>query len=344
MTPFRLVFMTWLLNGCFALSSRGYQGPVSDHFDGERFLNEQPTPDRTFSDLWHWQLKGHKAPWPPYIDYPFGPKPLDRVGQGDLRVTLINHATTLIQMDGINVLTDPIWSERASPFSWAGPKRARAAGIRFEDLPKIDVVLISHNHYDHMDIETLQKLESAFDPVFLVGLGNAHYLDGLQNVHELDWGQAHPLTNGMDAVFVPAQHFSSRGLRDRNRSLWGGFVIKSPHGNVYFAGDTGYGPFFRKLGSQFAPLRLSILPIGAYEPRWFMEPMHLNPDDAVLAHLDLKSHQSMGMHYGTFQLTDEAIEDPPKALDLALKTRNLSADKFWVLRFGEGRDVPAVER
>jgi L-ascorbate metabolism protein UlaG (beta-lactamase superfamily) len=264
------------------------------------------------------------------------------VDGSDLRVTFVNHATVLIQTAGLNILTDPIWSERCSPVSWAGPERVRPPGIRFENLPPIDVVLISHDHYDHMDLPTLRQLDEKFHPRFFTGLGNAAILkDGsIPGANELDWWQSTELTPGVRLTAVPAQHFSNRGLTDRNNTLWEGFVLEGPAGAVYFAGDTGYGPHFSEIHQRFGPIRLAMLPIGAYDPQWFMGGIHENPSQAVQAQRDLGASTALAIHFGTFALADDGQDEPIQALRAALRRAGPLQPRFWVLGFGEGRDVP----
>jgi L-ascorbate metabolism protein UlaG (beta-lactamase superfamily) len=260
-----------------------------------------------------------------------------RIDDGRLRVTFVNHATTLVQMDGVNILTDPIWSERCSPVSWAGPKRHRAPGIRFEDLPPIDAVIVSHNHYDHLDIPTLRRLHASR---IVTSLGNAALMakHGVAGARDLDWWQSFDLNDRVRITSVPAQHFCARALSDRNNTLWGGFVISGPSGNVYFAGDTGWGKHFGEIAERFGSVRLALLPIGAYLPRWFMKPAHISPAEAVDAHLALRAGTSMAMHFGTFQLGDDGEFQPVEDLQRALAERG--SPRFWVLGQGEGRDVP----
>ena len=259
-----------------------------------------------------------------------------------LRVTFVNHATVLIQTAGLNFLTDPIWSHRTSPVTWAGPVRARPPGIRFEDLPTIQVVLISHNHYDHMDRATIERLHQAHDPIFIVSLGNARLLRswGIERVWEIDWWHYYAMGRGVRVVSVPAQHFSGRGLCDRNATLWTGFVITGQGGSVYFAGDTGHGPHFQQINQVYGKIRLAILPIGAFRPRWIMSRIHLSPAEAVRAHQVLRAHTSLAMHHGTFQLSDDGEDEPPRRLSRAIRAAGIPARRFWVLGFGEGREVP----
>jgi L-ascorbate metabolism protein UlaG (beta-lactamase superfamily) len=324
----------------------GYRGPVSDHFDGHRFHNlEQRSPSR-FGGFLRWRLGrllGTVGKWPRWIDAAPGPAPPRCVDGRQLRVTLVNHATVLLQLDGLNLLTDPIWSERASPVSWAGPRRRRPPGLRFEALPPIDCVLISHNHYDHLDLPTLRRLARERSPRFVTGLGNAGLLttEGIGPVAELDWWQTLDLTTECRVTSVPAQHFSARGLRDRNKTLWCGYVLQAPAGTVYFAGDTGFGPHFHQVAQRFGPIRLALLPIGDYLPRWFMSPVHLCPAEAVQAHQVLGAGTLVAIHYGTFPLADNGQEQPVAELRAALANAGEAASRFWILGFGEGTDVPA---
>ncbi len=320
-----------------------YDGPVSDHFDGSRFFNPEPG-DHTFMDMVKWLWEMETVPWPEWIDDPTQLPPPEKVGDGELRVTYINHATTLIQVDGLNVLTDPIWSARASPVSWAGTRRVRAPGIGLDDLPSIDYVLISHDHYDHMDVSTIEKIVERNDPPVLVGLGVKAFLSSLNaaNVEELDWWQTHASnTSGVTFTFVPSRHSSGRWPFMENMTLWGGFIIEGPSGDqVYFAGDTGYGEFLDSIRSRFTRIRLAILPIGSYEIRWFMKTQHMNPDDAVRAHGLLGARQSMGVHFGTFEEhPEQAIDAHERDLSEALKNHGMPESQFWILGFGEGRYV-----
>ncbi|HET6347283.1 MAG TPA: MBL fold metallo-hydrolase, partial [Myxococcota bacterium] len=248
-------------------------------------------------------------------------------------ITGINHASTLVQLPTLTVLTDPVFAERVSPLSWFGPKRVRAPGLDLDALPPVDAVVVSHNHYDHLDIGSLAELRTRHPAVIIVPLGNKPLLDdaGITRVVELDWWQTHTLPGGGAITLVPAQHWSARGLLDRSTALWGGYVLEAGDVRVFFAGDTGYGPHFRQIAARFGPMDVSLLPIGAYEPRWFMRAQHMNPDDAVLAHLDLGSRHSLGMHWGTFQLTDEALDAPPRELATSLASRGVAATRFEAL-------------
>jgi len=310
-----------------------YHGPLSDHFDGQRFFNAEPGEHGRGSVL-KWMLHREHGYWRDWVDEPPGEKPPERVGNGGMRVTFINHATTLLQADNVNILTDPIWSERCSPSAHIGPKRHRAPGIRFRDLPPIDFVLISHNHYDHLDLPTLHALRRTHRPRVITPLGNDRFLKqhGIRNVIALDWWQSFE-----GITLVPARHFCSRGLSDRDANLWGGFVIGGPSGHAYFAGDTGFGGHFAKIAERFPSIRLALLPIGAFLPRWFMEPVHMSPDDAVRAHEVLGAQTSIPMHYGTFDLGDDGEHEPVEELRRAIAERG--KPNIVILGHGEGREV-----
>lgn len=314
------------------------------HFDGKKFYNPQVKP-RSFFTVIKWMLTRHPASWPTTF---FNSLKQTHVNQREKEcvVTFIGHSSFLIQVGNLNFLLDPIWSIRASPFSFMGPKRVQAPGLNYENLPPIDYVLISHNHYDHMDMPTLKKLEKDFHPVFYVSKGNQTFLEkkGFKRVCELDWWDTVSLTSIFDLSFIPAQHFSARGIFDRDLTLWGGFAIKGMDHLIYFAGDTGYGSHFKQFYKRLGSPTLSFLPIGAFEPRAIMEPVHMNPFDAVRAHQDLHSKLSIGMHFGTFQLTDEPIDAPVKLLEQVLKEKNIALENFQVLQPGESRIVkPANE-
>ena len=320
-----------------AFAQPAYRGPVTDHFDGRVFYDGIAR--RGLGDLIRWQRQRTPPAWPAWIESPPGEKPPQRVDGQAMRVTFVNHATVLVQAGGVNMLTDPIWSERASPVSFAGPKRVRAPGIRFEDLPSIDLVLISHSHYDHLDLGTLERIARAHSALFVSGLGNDLLLKQHQipGARALDWWQSLE-HKGAFVTSVPTLHWGNRSLNDADEALWSAFVVETKAGRFYFAGDTGYGPHFAAVGKRFPGLRLAILPIGAYKPEWFMAPMHQGPAEAIMAQRDLGAATAVAMHFGTFPLGDDGIDEAPDVLRQALATS--PGQRFWVLGFGEGREVP----
>ncbi len=310
------VLLTIILIALFIgwwLSTPGYKGPTSDHFNGTKFVNAGEVEAKGFLDVMKWMVNREQGDWT-YVDAEPGPPPPIKVDSG-CRITFVNHSTFLIQVDGLNILTDPVWSKRVSPFSFAGPKRMRPPGIRFADLPPIDVVVLSHNHYDHLDKTTLQRLEERDHPAVIAPLGNAAYLRsiGLSHVTERDWWED-TVVQGLPIRIMPSQHFSGRGLFDRDKSLWAGFVLESNWGTIYFAGDTGYGDFFKAIGQRYDSIDVAILPIGAFKPKWFMSPVHIGPEEAIQAHKEVNSKFSIGCHYGTFPLADDGMEEPPNRL------------------------------
>lgn len=316
-----------------------YQGEVSDHFDGTRFFSPYGQKPKGFFDLLRWQLSGGREAWPTHVENRATPQLAAQVADGETVVSFVNHATLLVQTPEANFLTDPVWSERVSPVSFAGPKRIRPPGVRWEELPKIHYVLISHNHYDHLDLPTVTKLAKDHDPLFVVPLGDGRLLEGLEGVRfrEMDWWQEFITPEGARIRFLPAQHWSARGPFDRNASLWGSFRIDGRGASVYFGGDTGFSPHFREIAERTGPVELALLPIGAYEPRWFMRDQHMNPEEAVQAHRELRAGVSIGMHFGTWQLTDEGLERPVEALLRARAEQGLAETDFQVLSEGETR-------
>jgi len=315
-----------------------YAGPTSDHFDGERFFVPGPPSDKSRADLWRWRREGGRAVWPRQAPSPFQDHPAAR-GAG-MRVTLIGHASFLIQLDGINILVDPVWSDRAGPLGLLGPRRVNQPGIAFADLPPIDVVLITHNHYDHLDIATLRRLWRDHRPRFVAPLGNDTIIRRAARKGEiatLDWGGNAEIAPGVVAHLHPCRHWSARGLRDRRMALWGAFVLTSPVGTIYHVGDTGFGDgaYFTEVATRFGPPDLAILPIGAYEPRWFMQAQHMNPDEAVQAFILCGARNAVGHHWGTFQLTNEAIDAPREALADALASHDIDPARFRALIPGE---------
>jgi L-ascorbate metabolism protein UlaG (beta-lactamase superfamily) len=316
----------------------GYRGPRSDHFDGRVFRNALGAAGKSFGDFWRWQRTRRPKPWPRWVENSATPALPSTLAGDELALTFVNHITFLVQFAGLNVLTDPVYSERVSPFQSAGPRRVRAPGIPFDALPPVHLVLLSHNHYDHLDLATLRRLTATHRPRIVTGLGNAAFLHehGIDDVVELDWWQTMPAA-GTDITFTPARHWSGRGIRGRNRTLWGGFVLRHAATQLYFAGDTGYGPHFTEIRRRHGAVDVALLPIGAYEPRWFMQEQHMDPDDAVRAHLDLGARTSIATHFGCFQLTDEAIDDPVLELATARRRHAVGEQAFAVLEVGETR-------
>jgi L-ascorbate metabolism protein UlaG (beta-lactamase superfamily) len=305
----------------------------TDHFDGRRFFNPngangQPVwmVPRLLLTPW--------TRWPSEVSVERRRPP--NPGPGEVVVTFVGHATFLIQAAATNLLVDPVYSQRASPFIFAGPRRARAPGVRFDDLPLISLVLLSHNHYDHCDLGTLRLLERRFHPTVVTPRGNGRLLRsaGIRQVEEMDWWESSSAAP-LPITVTPAQHFSARGPFDRNRALWGGFLIEVGGHRILHAGDSGYGPHFREIAARLGPIDLALLPIGAYEPRWFMKDIHMNPAEAVQAHLDLAARQSIAMHFGTFQLTPEGIDEPVWELSKALQERGVPAERFRTVEGGE---------
>ena len=341
------------IGGVFAYSRAAsarsfyYDGPVSDHFDGVRFFLPGQTRDKTQAELWKWRSDNSgKQPWPAQWPSPFRDRPPPRVSGKDLRVTLIGHASFLIQTAGLNILVDPVFALRASPFGFVGPKRVNLPGIAFGDLPKIDWILITHNHYDHMDVESIRAIAAASDCRILAPLGNDVILAAAHvqaETHVRDWWEHLRLSSAVNACVIPAKHWSARGLMDRRHALWGGFVLETPAGVVHVVGDTGYyKPLFTDVRDRFGPPRLSLIPIGAYEPRWFMKDQHIGPDEAVQAFMDCGARTAIGCHWGTFQLTDEAIDRPPQELALELARRGLAPERFQAFRPGQVWSSDAV--
>lgn len=321
------------------MSAPRYKGPVSDHFDGSRFINPGGVKAKGGRALLHWMMHRKPGRWVPDDRKEYGARSLTHFKDG-IRVTFVNHSTFLIQVDGVNILTDPVWSRRVSPYRWIGPKRMRPPGLRLEDLPRIHLVLLSHNHYDHLDISTMHTVFGAHHPKIIVPLGVKAFLDAesITGAVEADWWQTISLPGQFEVQSVPAQHFSGRGVFDRDATLWCGYVLKTSAGNIYFAGDTGYNNVtFKEIGEQCGPMRLSILPIGAYKPEWFMSPIHVSPDESIKIHRDVKSTISVGMHFGTFPLADDGADEPMLDLENAKQRGNLEPGEFIALKEGDAR-------
>jgi len=278
---------------------------------------------------WKWSSK--KVPWQPVENTHQPQLPLE-IKEKECAATFINHASFLLQFQSLNILIDPVFSETLGPFSKLGIKRVRSPGLTFEQLPKIDLVVISHNHYDHMDLPSIEKVWERDRPTFIVPLNNGKFLRkvGVKGIVELDWWESYgPVT------LTPSHHWSSRTLFDRCKSLWGGFLFQEKGWKVLFAGDGGYAGDFKKIYEKFGPLDLSLISIGSYAPRWFMKEHHMCPEEALQAHLDLHSKKSIAYHFGTFQLADEPYHEPQERLKAALQEHGLPPDTFLVPEHGQ---------
>jgi len=323
--------------------ARYYDGPVSDHFDGLRFFDPQGAPLKSPLDLARF-FSGRGEKWPAWMPSPYSDRPPARVDGKTIRVSYIGHASVLIQTAGVNILCDPVWSERASPFASIGPKRVNDPGIAFDALPPIDLVLVSHCHYDHLDVVTLSRLAAVHHARVITPLGNDTIMHGYDSdirAAAHDWDARIDLGRGFAVTPFATRHWSARGLLDRNKALWASFVIETPNGKIYFVADAGYGDghYFRAARERHGPFRLAILPIGAYEPRWFMRDQHMNPQEAVQALADCGADFALAHHHGTFKLTYEAIDAPRTALAVALKAAKVSAERFRALYPGETWDI-----
>lgn len=325
-----------------------YYDPAKPHHTSEGFRNNYSGP-RSGPGYWTWQRERWRKGLPkapPGGRWPFAIAQPDvaflKSNHNEPTVTWIGHATLLLQLNGVNVLTDPHFSERASPLSFAGPKRQVTLPARLEDLPRIDLVVVSHNHYDHLDRQTVRRLaaQPGGPPKFLVPLGLKRWLReaGVANATELDWWDK-SAEQRLDVHLVPVQHWSGRRLNDRNRTLWGGWVVEAPGFRFFFAGDTGYSPDFRDIAERFEGFHLAAIPIGAYEPRWFMQRHHVNPEEAVRIHQEIRARQSVAIHWGTFALTDEPLDEPPKKLGEALAAARVSPEEFFIMKHGETRHL-----
>lgn len=328
-----------VLSLLWGIPSTASKYPLSNHYDGKKFFNINPVEKRNFLDIFKWRWEGGRQEWPTQVANTAKPNFPSKSDPNRIHITYINHASSLIQIDGVNIITDPMFSERASPIEWIGPKRVRAPGAQISELPNIHYVIISHNHYDHLDLPSLRQLNEKFHPHFLVPLGNAELLkgEGIEKVTEMDWEQTFKSDNVL-IDFLSIQHWSARGLFDRFETLWGAYYITIGKWKILFVGDAGYSNEYKKIYEKKGAPDVSILPIGAYEPRWFMKTFHMNPEEAVQAHLDLKSRYSVASHFGCFQLTNEAIDQPPKDLELSLKKNALSQEQFKVLEVGQTKE------
>lgn len=312
-----------------------YNGPISDHFDGYKFKSQSR---KSLLDLIKFSFTIGPS-WQDSIEYDKNHKSgYKNIGQTENKITFIGHATVLIQIGNINILTDPVWSNYAGP-AYISPKRFHPPAIAINDLPHIDYVLISHNHYDHMDLPTIKILKEKFEPKFITGLGNCSYLNDTKNLDidclEMDWNEVYHLNRSLSIHFLEAKHWSQRSISDYNQTLWGSFAIISDNFKVYFAGDTGYDKHFKTIGDKFNGFDVALLPIGAYEPRWFMKDVHINPKEALQAHLDLSAKKSIAIHYKTFALGKEDYFDPIFDLRKAEDEMRFNKKDFLLPAFGE---------
>lgn len=341
-----LIFLSLalLVSACF-FSVPKYEGEKSDHFDGETFYNLDKPQDFDYLALLKFFAFRTDGYWADFYPQTIDDTIPERAKDGELKVTFINHASTLIQFDGINVLTDPVWSEYTTPVVPIGPQRRRTAGIDFDKLPHIDLVVISHNHYDHLDFPTLKRLQEKFNPKILYPLGNLPiFVDNeLPNSEDMDWWDSIEMKD-RTITFVPARHFSNRGIEDRNGTLWGGYVFETSKGPVYFAGDTGFGVHYTMIKEKYGAMRFTILPIAPILPRSFMGEIHQDAREAVMAHIELESQKSMGIHFGTFKQASDAMRGPIDSLIVGLRDLGVSPRDFILPGHGRVIDIAPMRK
>jgi L-ascorbate metabolism protein UlaG (beta-lactamase superfamily) len=340
-----LAAMFLVITSLISINSKYYFGPKSDHFDGTRFFNPGKPRPHSFWDFLKWQMTASPRLWPDYVKNEFDDIPPSLVKGSELRVSWIGHVTFLLQTHGLNIITDPVYSERASPFSWAGPKRVHLPGIKLKNLPKIDIILISHNHYDHLDLATIQALWNRDHPRIIVPLGNDRIIKDFDNsieVEAYDWGDTTPINQEVEVTLEPMHHWSARGVFDKDKALWAAFVVKTPSGNIYFVGDAGYGQGdnFTSLINKYKTFRLTLLPLGAFDPRWLMEYNHMNPQEAIQAWQLLNQPYAIPSHYLTFQLTDDGYDEAYNIFIAQAKKEKIDLNIFKPLKIGEHWFVP----
>ncbi len=330
-----IAFPLLVISFGYFLSGGNYTGPVSAHFNGKRFKNPSGRDANSFKDVGKYIKDRKPDAWSYNKEAYVRQEELPNAKAEEIQYLFVNHSTFLIQHQGHNILTDPIWSKRCSPFQFAGPKRFRPPGLEFSYLPSIDLVLISHNHYDHLDKNTIKALNKNHNPTYLVPLGVDKIMKkwGCENVISLDWWQNKKVDN-LEITAIPANHFSSRGTFDRNTTLWCGYVIKSDNKTIYYVGDTGYGPNFGLVKEKFPPIDLSFIPIGAFRPEWFMGPIHVTPEEGIKIHLDVASKKSVAMHFGTFPLADDNSQRAISRLRSELDRLAISESEFSVPQEG----------
>jgi L-ascorbate metabolism protein UlaG (beta-lactamase superfamily) len=316
-------------------STPAYKGPITDHFDGKKFYNPWDLEGtKGLTEVMKWGFSRDQGKWTK--NYEDIQTQMPAAKADDITITMINHSTVLLQGDGKNILFDPIWSQRSSPVSFAGPERQLLPGIKFEDLPPINLVFYSHNHYDHLDVPTLQRIIEEHNPTFIVPLGVDLFLKkyGAKNIIALDWWEETKQEN-LIIHAIPARHFSGRGLFDRDKSLWAGFTLQFAGGRVYFAGDTGYAPVFKEIPERIGPIKVALVPVGAYKPRWFMSPVHTDPAEGVQIFEDVKAEYGIPIHFGTFPLADEGQGEAETELRKVLEDKGLHNPHFMILKNGQ---------
>lgn len=314
-----------------SLDAPRYKGPISDHFDGKKFFNPNGKMSNEFGKVIKWLLNRDRSKWEKLKSNAFSEKPSERVYEG-IQAYFINHSSFLIQVGGLNIITDPVFSKRVSPFSWSGPSRKHPPAIEIEDLPEIDIMILSHNHYDHLDIKSFKKIYQLNEAHVYCPLGVGQYLrkKGMKNITEMDWWDESS-KGDLKVICTPAQHFSGRGLFDRDTTLWAGFILEIKNKTIYYVGDTGYdASIFSEVKNRFSDIDLTFIPIGAYKPIWFMNPIHINPKEALQIHNDIDSKMSIAMHFGTFPLADDGPKEAIEMFANHLEDYNISSSNFLI--------------
>lgn len=329
-----IVFLTVIIGKY--LSTVPYRGPKSDHFNGHQFQNPSQVSAKGFGDVGKYMQTRQRDIWTKIHDPHVHKERIERADGNEIQYTFINHSTFLIQINGVTILTDPIFSKYCSPIPAPPMRRHRPPGVSLDLLPEIDLVLISHNHYDHMDRWSIKQIIKKWNPRFICPLGNKHTIEkmGGNEVTEIDWWESTKFRS-LNITATPTNHFSSRGLYDRNTSLWSGFVIGGSAKKIYFLGDSGYSSIFKEIGENLGPMDLSLIPIGAYKPRWFMGPIHVSPDEAVLVHQDVQSRKSVAMHFGTFALADDNPASAIQEFNQAIINHDIPEDEFVIVEEGK---------